>query len=381
MNFAPPKTPTATLHNMKLMRIIFAAVSIAPFGVGAATATDDVAEIAEAWGSAYRNLSERAEYHYRCTATATPITPRVDLGLGYDPGAEFALEIFRLGTCVRWHLISKPDFADMATLGWIQGFDGRTAYVVQCEGKDYSVYSSRFPIDELISRGQPFIDPLAGALGLSLPAPTGMVKDSPRTFGVEAALKTGTYRLIADDGRSVTVVAGEKDKLVLSREHGYTVQRRTWRWDDDRPIECDIVNSEWKQFADGQWYPAVSEFAYFEAPRVSPDPCLKVTFRFSAMTPSTAEDFDLIANRPGWTVTLVSPDHKSQYATIQRGEAIRLSQVASGDVPLSVSVHPADTSRVHSQYWREFIAVIVIVITLVAAMDIISHRRKPRADS
>ena len=362
------------------MRIILTAITTILMGVVAAGAADDVPAIAAAWARTYGNLPERAEYHYRCRTRAVQLKPEVDLGIGYDSSAEFALELCRLGNRVRWQSIAKPDFREMATLGWMQGFDGRAAYVVQCQGRDYAVYSSRFKIDKLIARGQPFADPLAGVLGLSVPAATGIVKESPRAFAVEAALKKAAYRVTAGDGRTVTVADDGKDELLLNREHGYAVERRTWRWDGDRPPRCVIVNRDWKQFSGGAWYPASTDISYFAtAETPAGDPCLKVTFRFSAMMPSTSSDFELIADRPGWTVTLWSPDGTSQRTTIQRGEAVNLTKVAAGDVPLNVAVHPADTRFLHAQAQREVGYVVLVVVALVTGMDIIGYRRRPRA--
>lgn len=342
----------------------------------ASRADEEISQIAAEWSRHYSELSHHPAYHYRCTIETTELVPNVERPRSsfVPPRYPLGVELFRCGELARLETVRGHGFAAMRKSGYIEIFAGDCGYVIACEDQHYSTQSTQQPRAHVRSQTLANIDPLADVLGLpvsySYPE-AGMGGGAEAPFDVEAALKTGRYRVIKSDTATVTLTAEGVDELVLSRQHNYAVLRRKWHWSSGRSVKCVVENSDWKQLATGTWYPGKSEVLYFTPPGITPsEPWITSSWRFEMLRPATPADFDYVADEPGWTIDVSMPDKQFRQSRIQAGESIRLSKVASGEIELRMRAQGGDPRRARLGAQRELITAITVVIALIVIFEI-----------
>jgi hypothetical protein len=82
----------------------------------------------------------------------------------------------------------------------------------------------------------------------------------PHSFSVEAALRSGDYRTLADKERiggldCWVVEAPGRDKLWLAVDQGLAVVQREVRWTPDGPLQCRYRNDDFRHVGNKIWLP------------------------------------------------------------------------------------------------------------------------------
>lgn len=329
---------------------------------------DQSLEVGRAWAANYRDLPVNGLYHYRCEVDAEFPNREVVEEFGFISLAEnYTIQISRLDGSVRRELRLGERWSTKV-------FHQGAAYRVSSDAKDHKVFPSTMDMEFLIKEGIPDADPLVDALGLSaMVKRPSRVAVPDRPYDIETVLATGDYT--ASERGSMVTLSTEGDEIVLDRDHGYALSRRTWHWTPSDSIRWTVENSEWEQFSDGTWYPGLSKVTYYGPPEHSSAGQVVAICqcRFSILSPVTEDDFELVADRPGWTIALVATPGKPVRRYLQEGEAIKLSDVATGKVEVRPSVRGRGGGTARLIIWLN-----VTIIALVAVYSLIRSRRETK---
>lgn len=297
----------------------------------------EIDEITAAWSKAYSDFGTGGSYHYRCTCNVTFTAGELPKEyLGQFTGVPVtSSEVYRLGSSVRGDFVWGDDLSVLLREnepGLIKVFHQDASYSIQHGA--YTVLPAIRTVEDRLSQGLPYGDPLSDALGLGMLTSAWRIGDgSTHPYNVAESLKTGRYEISARDGDAVTLTAEGADEMVLDSSRDYAVLQRRWNWDIGKPLKCVVVNDQWAQFPAGTWYPQATTFQYYPASGgANAEPFLTAKMNIEALPPPTEADFDLVADRPGWTIY----NHNrldginNPLRTVKEGESIRLADVASG---------------------------------------------------
>ncbi|HQU46429.1 MAG TPA: DUF998 domain-containing protein [Pirellulales bacterium] len=322
-------------------------------------ADDGISRILQAWNEHYGTFAESKQYHYRCVVKRICKKPGFSLNRCQLPAVqELGLEIFRLGQASRMDAVRGGDFSSIDESGAMHVFDGRAGITSQPQRADsryYQIYPASRDVETLQETVQPYADPLADVLGLSVRADVASwalgigasVDRSVVDFDLATALAQGTFQIVSEDANVVEVRDANGDRVALSIPHNFAIARRTWTWELDTVLKCALENRDWKQFSDGTWYPEVSELVC--SGRFGTDReqvLLAVDYRFSALPASKASDFEITVDRPGTDIEYRDGGNGFRSRTLKEGERIDLTRLAHnqlsirwdtwGDAPYSV---------------------------------------------
>ena len=294
----------------------------------------EIDKITAAWSKAYSDFGTGGSYHYRCTCNVTfPAGELPKEHFGHFTSVPLtSSEVYRLGSSVRGDFVWGDDLSVVREKGFSMVFHQDAAYQIQ--NGAYMVLPPVRTIEDRLSQGLPYFDPLSDALGLGMLTSAWRIGDgSTHPYNVAESLQTGRYEISAHDGDAVTLTADGADEMVLDSTRDYTVLQRRWNWNIGKPLKCVVVNEQWSQFPAGTWYPQATTFQYYPASGGdNAEPFLIAKLSIEALPPPTKADFEFVADQPGWTIYnhcnldgINNPLH-----TLKEGESIRLADVASG---------------------------------------------------
>jgi hypothetical protein len=298
---------------------------------------DETARILRAWKRHYGAFAEREQYHYRCLLTRKCKTPDPSFDrFKLEPKLELGLEFFRLGQACRMDVISGSDFSAFDTSAWTRIFDGRAGITSQPQGGDsryFQIYPADHDLEAVRERVEPYADPLADVLGLSVDASTtswalGIPPDL-KPFDLATALAQGQFQVTSQSAEWIELRNAENDQVTLSVRQNYAIVRRTWTWTLDTKLKCSIENRDWKQFSDGTWYPQTSKFICARGSGADyGQELLVVDYHFSALAASKQSDFEVTVDHAGADVEYYGPKGDRRSRAIKTGESIDLTQLA-----------------------------------------------------
>ncbi len=190
-------------------------------------ADDGVLRILQSWNENYGAFAESEQYHYRCVFTRRYKTPDPSFDRRHlDPTLELGLEIFRLGQACRMDVVQGGEFSDFETSGWTHIFDGRAGITSRPQGggsRYFQIYPANCDLETVRERVEPYADPLADALGLSVDAGTTSwalgVPPDLKPFNLVTALAQGQFHVASQNAEWIELRNAEGDQLTL-----------TWRW-------------------------------------------------------------------------------------------------------------------------------------------------------
>lgn len=197
---------------------------------------------------------------------------------------------------------------------------------------------------------EPYADPLADVLGLSVRAGTASwaldVPPDVKPFDLASAQALGRFHVVSRNAERIELRGAEGDELTLSVRHNYALARRTWSWTLETQLKCWLENRDWQQFSDGTWYPQVSKFVCSRRLGSDSEEVLyAVDYYFSARPASKRSDFQVTADQPGDDIEYRGSGGDSRLRTLKAGETIDLTRLAHDqlsirwddrDIPYSV---------------------------------------------
>ncbi|HXT58070.1 MAG TPA: DUF998 domain-containing protein [Pirellulales bacterium] len=306
-------------------------------------AGDEISRILQSWSEHYGAFAKSDQYHYRCVSTRRckapdPSFDRLRLGKTFELG----LEIFRLGRAWRMHAIAGGDFSDFSASAETRIFDGRAGILSQRQAggsRFFQIYPANHDLETVRERVEPYADPLADVLGLSVDASTASwalgVPPDRKPFDLAAALVQGTLHLVSQDAERTELRDAQGNELRLSVQHNYALVRRTWTWTLGTTLNCSLENRGWKQFGNGTWYPQVSKFICSRRSGAdSEEELLTVEYRFSAQPACKPSDFEVTADRPGTDLEYHGPGKERRARTLKAGERIDLTRLAHNQLSI-----------------------------------------------
>lgn len=317
-------------------------------------ADDEIVRILQSWHEDYGAFAASEQYHYRCVSkrTSKTLDPSFDRSQFGEP-FELGMEIFRRGPAWRMDAIRGGDFAHATAPAETRIFDGRAGILSQRQAgssRFFQIYPANHDLETVRERVEPYADPLADVLGLSVRAGTASwaldVPPDVKPFDLASAQALGRFHVVSRNAERIEFRGAEGDELTLSVRHNYALARRTWSWTLETQLKCSLENRDWQQFSDGTWYPQVSKFVCSRRLGSDSEEVLyTVDYYFSARPASKPSDFQVTADQPGDDIEYRGSGGDSRLRTLKAGETIDLTCLAHDqlsirwddrDIPYSV---------------------------------------------
>lgn len=299
-------------------------------------ASDSIERIAYTWRSHFGLAAQSGHYHYRCQFVQRP-----GADVSHSPGLKpeflaYDVEVFRLGNAIR-HELRRHGSSDK----WIEIYDGQSKLISQYSPSYWHIYTGRAMKANTLSEVLSVPDPLHDVLGLEFPAlpplwQLGMdLTHAP--FDLPAALASQDFRIASRDAQVVNLVDTKGDKLVLSIPRHYGIVARTWKVQTTEPLAFSLQNSEWKTFANGMSFPALSMITCRRELRK--DVLYTIEFKFTAMDQPTRADFRVLIDTPGTNISFHGGNFDGggsdfRCRRVSQGEKIDLNAVANGSTSI-----------------------------------------------
>ena len=363
-----------------VLRIFFSA-GVLVFLAGASSGQSSISDVKREWLAATDGVLSNGRYHYRFTLTKLECEDLEAKGR-YIAVPGIRCEIGRAGERLRFHAKWSGD-RSMEKV-----FDGTAAYITGSNG-NHSVFSSSHAKAELLEKTLPSVDPLSDVLGLPV-LTTSPENSVPRSieadFSLDAAFQN-EYQIDGETDSDVVLSIPGKDRLTLSKRHGYQVASREWAAGSEK---VSITNKGWQSLGDC-WCPLESTLTFSG---LGGGADLTVVISFEVLDSLQDSDFRVDAFG-GQTVSLFQPETvsfqpevvaasgdspatKPGLATLNAGQSFSLRSVATGEVDLN-ALHLGNTGTVDEESLRVPIRPVIwvnmAVFALVAA-DFFRRRRK-----